>query len=54
MGLYMHAAWFFGEELIWHYEGYNDFLKVIPLSLSNNETNKPKRRCKLIVVKRSD
>jgi len=29
MGLYMHAAWFFGEELIWHYEGYNDFIKEV-------------------------
>ena len=27
MGLYMHAAWFYGEQ-IWHYEGYKDFLKV--------------------------
>ena len=32
MGLYMHAAWFYGEQ-IWHYEGYKDFLKVTILFL---------------------
>ena len=26
-GLYMHAAWFFGQE--WHYEGYKMFLEEI-------------------------
>lgn len=31
-GLYMHAAWFFGENL-WHYEGYRMFLDEI----TNNE-----------------
>jgi hypothetical protein len=27
-GLYMHAAWFFGDQA-WHYEGYKSFLKDI-------------------------
>ena len=28
-GLYMHAAWFFGgEETIYKYQGYTDFIKV--------------------------
>ena len=26
-GLYMHAAWFFGDQE-WHYEGYKMFLDV--------------------------
>ena len=26
-GLYMHAAWFFGENM-WHYDGYRMFLDV--------------------------
>ena len=26
-GAYMHAAWFFGEQL-WHYEGYKMFIEV--------------------------
>ena len=25
-GLYMHAAWFFGND--WHYEGYKMFIQV--------------------------
>jgi len=29
MGLYMHAAWFASEELIWHYDGYKDFLQEV-------------------------
>ena len=27
-GLYMHAAWFFGENK-WHYDGYRMFLDVL-------------------------
>lgn len=30
MGLYMHAAWFYGQE--WHYEGYKMFLDNITSS----------------------
>ena len=26
-GLYMHAAWFFGD-YAWHYEGYKKFIQV--------------------------
>lgn len=28
-GLYMHAAWFFGAEIKWHYDGYVQFLEEI-------------------------
>ena len=33
-GLYMHAAWFFGQP--WHYEGYKMFIQEI-----TNATNYP-------------
>jgi hypothetical protein len=26
-GLYMHAAWFYGDAT-WHYEGYKNFVQV--------------------------
>jgi len=29
MGLFMHAAWFASEELIWHYDGYKDFIQEV-------------------------
>jgi len=29
MGLYMHAAWFFGAENNFHYDGYVDFIKEV-------------------------
>jgi len=29
MGLYMHAAWFYGDTGVWHYKGYKDFLTEI-------------------------
>ena len=34
-GLYMHAAWFFGD-YYWHYEGYRMFLDVRLRGLTNN------------------
>merc|ERR1712223_899560 len=29
MGFYMHAAWFFGAENNFHYNGYVDFIKEV-------------------------
>jgi len=29
MGFYMHAAWFFGDTLIFHYDGYKDFIQEV-------------------------
>ena len=36
-GLYMHAAWFFGD-YSWHYEGYKMFLDVC---IKQNQNLKP-------------
>ena len=34
-GLYMHAAWFFGQP--WHFEGYKMFIQVTKIFLMTSE-----------------
>jgi len=64
-GLYMHAAWFFGEQ-IWHYEGYKMFLDeitdkekypdvwIVPINAGLKYMQNPMNQAQLVELGKSD